>query len=56
MNTQFREQTRGITGPVVMILLGSILLISRFVPDLDFDKLWPLLLIGGGLAALFSRR
>jgi len=37
-------------------LVGTLFLISNFVPDLGFDKLWPLLLIGGGAAALLTRR
>lgn len=47
---------QSLAGPIALILVGSILLIGRFVPDLGFDKLWPLLLIGGGVAALLGRR
>ncbi len=56
MNTQPTTFDRSLVGPLMTILVGTILLISNFVPDLGFDKLWPLLLIGGGAAALFSRR
>lgn len=56
MNSQPTTVDRSMVGPIMMILVGIILLISRFVPDLGFDKLWPLLLIGCGIAALFSRR
>jgi predicted DNA repair protein MutK len=56
MNTQPVCQERSLVGPMVMILVGIILLISQFVPNLGFDKLWPVLLIGGGVAALFGRR
>ncbi len=45
-----------LAGPLTLIVVGSILLVSRFVPELGFEKLWPLLLIGGGVAALFGRR
>jgi hypothetical protein len=41
---------------MMTILVGTLFLISNFVPDLGFDKLWPLLLIGGGAAALLTRR
>lgn len=56
MNPQPTTIDRSLVGPLMTILVGTILLISNFVPDLGFDKLWPLLLIGGGAAALFSRR
>ncbi len=56
MNTQPTTIDRSLVGPMMMILVGTILLVSRFIPDLGFDKLWPVLLIGAGVAALFSRR
>lgn len=56
MNTQPTTIDRSLVGPMMTILVGTLFLISNFVPDLGFDKLWPLLLIGGGAAALFSRR
>jgi len=56
MNPQLNTADRSLVGPILLILLGSILLISRFVPDFGLDKLWPLLLIGGGVAALYSRK
>jgi hypothetical protein len=56
MNPQPSTVDRSLVGPILLILFGSIILLGRFVPGLGLDKLWPLLLIGGGLAALFSRR
>ena len=56
MHNQPTAVDRSMVGPIMMILVGTILLISRFVPDLGFDKLWPVLLIGCGIAALFGRR
>lgn len=56
MNTQPTTIDRSLVGPLMMILVGTILLVSRFIPDLGFDKLWPVLLIGAGVAALFGRR
>jgi hypothetical protein len=56
MNPQPNTDERSIVGPILLILVGSILLLGRFVPGLGMDKLWPLLLIGGGIAALFNRR
>lgn len=56
MNTRAHVEGRGLTGPLMMILLGVILLISRFVPDLSFGDLWPVLLIGVGAAMILDRR
>lgn len=56
MDTPQSNEERGLVAPIMMIAIGSILLVSRFVPDFGFDKLWPLLLIAGGVAALFGRR
>jgi len=47
---------RSITAPVMMIVVGGILLVGQFVPNLGFDKLWPLLMIGGGVSMLLTRR
>lgn len=56
MNTRAHFERRGLTGPLMMILVGVILLISRFVPELSFGDLWPVLLIGVGAAMIFDRR
>jgi hypothetical protein len=56
MNTQQIRHDRSLVGPLMMILVGVLFLIKQFVPELDFGKLWPLLLIAGGVAALFGRR
>ncbi|MBL8238201.1 MAG: hypothetical protein JNM66_12315 [Bryobacterales bacterium] len=56
MNTQNECEQRGFIGPIMMILVGFIFLVNQFVPEIGFDKLWPLILIGGGAAALFGRR
>lgn len=47
---------RSITAPVMMIVVGGILLVGQFVPDLGWEKLWPLLMIGGGVSMLLTRR
>jgi predicted DNA repair protein MutK len=47
---------RSITAPVMMIVVGGILLVGQFVPELGWEKLWPLLMIGGGVSMLLTRR
>ena len=56
MNTEQIGQDRSLVGPLMMILAGVIFPVNQFVPELGFDKLWPLLLIAGGIAALYGRR
>ncbi|HEU0119772.1 MAG TPA: DUF5668 domain-containing protein [Bryobacteraceae bacterium] len=56
MNMQHTYRERGLVGPVMMILVGSVFLLHQFVPWLSFNRMWPLLLIGGGVTALLSRR
>jgi thiol:disulfide interchange protein len=56
MDTQQIRHDRGLVGPLMMILVGAIFLVHQFVPEIGFDKLWPLLLIACGVAALFGRR
>jgi len=56
MTMQQIRHERGLTGPLMMILVGVIFLVHQFVPEIGFDKLWPLLMIAGGLAALYNRR
>ena len=56
MNIRQTCEDRSLFGPIMMILVGAIFLVNQFVPELGFDRLWPLLLIAGGVAALFGRR
>jgi phage shock protein C len=39
----------GQLGGVILVVIGSIFLADEFIPWFDFDKLWPLVLIGIGL-------
>lgn len=36
-------------GGIILVALGSIFLADEFIPWFDFDKLWPLVLIGIGV-------
>jgi phage shock protein PspC (stress-responsive transcriptional regulator) len=39
------RNTGGLIGGLVLITLGCLFLIDRFVPDIDFGDLWPILLV-----------
>ena len=56
MNTRQIGRERSLVGPLMTILVGVIFPVNQFVPELGFDKLWPLLLIAVGGAALYGRR
>lgn len=43
-----------ITGPVVLITLGIILLIDQFLPGWGISKTWPLLLVVIGVMKLVA--
>jgi phage shock protein C len=42
---QKERNTGGLIGGLVLITLGSLFLIDRFVPDIDFGDMWPVLLV-----------
>jgi phage shock protein C len=39
------RNTGGLIGGLVLITLGSLFLIDRFVPNIDFGDMWPILLV-----------
>lgn len=41
-------------GGIILIVLGSIFLVDRFVPRVDFGDLWPLILIAIGAILLIK--
>ncbi len=45
---------RGLTGPVILITLGSLFLLDQLVPGWGFGKTWPLLLIVVGVVRLID--
>jgi hypothetical protein len=45
---------RSLTGPIVLIALGVMLLLEEFVPHWGFHKTWPILLILIGVAKLLE--
>jgi phage shock protein C len=45
-NSKKRERnTGGLVGGLVLITLGCLFLIDRFIPNIDFGDLWPVLLV-----------
>jgi len=47
-------QRTGVTGPVVLITLGIMLLVDQIVPGWGFGKTWPLLLVVIGVLKLID--
>ena len=41
-----------LTGGLILITLGILFLIARFVPNIDFGDLWPVILIVVGITIL----
>jgi phage shock protein PspC (stress-responsive transcriptional regulator) len=44
----------GLTGGLILILIGGIFLASQFVPGLGIDKLWPLILVAVGVSMILK--
>jgi phage shock protein C len=44
-NGRRERNTGGLIGGLVLISLGCIFLVDRFVPNIDFGDLWPVLLV-----------
>lgn len=54
---QHRDRTPGVGGLVfgtVLVLLGLWLLLEQFFPALNFDLVWPLVIVGAGVALLVA--
>jgi len=45
---------RGLVGPAVLITIGCIFLADRWLPDLTFHRLWPVILIVVGVVRLLE--
>jgi phage shock protein C len=44
----------GLTGGIILIVIGAIFLASQFVPGLDIGKLWPLILVAIGVSMILK--
>lgn len=51
-----KQTTTGIIIGAILIVVGLIILVDNFdlIPDIDFDQLWPVVLILAGVAVVFS--
>lgn len=55
-NQPKKTSTGAIIAGTVLIIIGGCVLLDDFdiIPDWDFEHLWPLALIGAGIAAIFA--
>ncbi len=50
-----RPQNQGnLVAGLILITIGGIFLLDRFIPRIDFGDLWPLILIVAGIAVLIG--
>ncbi len=47
-----RKNDGNLIAGIILITLGAMFLISRFIPRLYFEDLWPVLLILGGILVM----
>ena len=55
MNDQSQNLIRAITGPIILITVGTLFMIDRFT-QFGFSQTWPVLLIVIGLLKLLGGR
>lgn len=53
-----KRSNAGVIVGVALVAFGSFFLLDNFdlLPDWQFDRLWPLVLVAGGIILVFSRR
>lgn len=56
INTTAAPNTRtgSLIAGIVLIVMGTLFLADEFLPDFDFGKYWPVLLVAVGVALLFT--
>jgi len=55
MEPEKKQRSDGsIWGGIILITIGAIFLIDRFVPRIDFGDLWPLILVVVGAILIFN--
>lgn len=54
-DVQQRKKVEGsLIGGVILIVIGSLFLIEKFIPRINFGDLWPIVLIAIGLILIFG--
>ncbi len=51
-----QARTGSMIAGIVLIVLGALFLADEFLPDFDFGKYWPILLVAIGIVLLFTAR
>jgi len=56
-DTPKRRSNAGVIFGAVLIIIGGLFLLDQFniIPDIDFDDLWPVILIAIGCIIIFAR-
>jgi hypothetical protein len=44
----------GITGGLILIVIGALFLLNNFIPDFDVCDYWPLILVAIGASLLWN--
>lgn len=52
--TERKKIEGSLIGGVLLIFVGGIFLIDRFIPNIDFGDLWPIVLIALGILLIFT--
>jgi phage shock protein C len=53
-NKTKKKRHDGLIGGLILITIGVIFLINRLIPEIDFEDLWPVILIVIGLGILIG--
>ncbi|MDP2189647.1 MAG: PspC domain-containing protein [Sphingobacteriaceae bacterium] len=51
-----QARTGSLIAGIVLIVMGTLFLADEFLPDFNFGKYWPVLLVAIGIALLFTAR
>jgi hypothetical protein len=49
-----RDGSAGIVIGAVLVVIGGIFFVRQFLPSLDFNWIWPLILVGLGVVVLIA--
>ena len=53
---QISRKSGSITGGVVLIAIGILFLLDKFIPEFSFGDFWPLILIAIGVGIIWNAR